>query len=125
MNKDAAELIVAWLKREDGPPRVSLLGIFFAPAKWIGYHLHGGVYITGQLRLTPNALAFEPDRMRAKFHRGQLSWSLTLSEIEDVVYVPGRLMGTIEVRYAGGSHKMKCATGGEAFVEALNKARGV
>lgn len=116
-------LVVAWLKRQTGPLRVSLLGIFFVPARWIGHRLHGGVYVPGDLRLTATRTFFEPDRMRARFHRESLSWSVPLTDIEEVVHISGMLMETIEIRHGNGVETMKCARGGTAFVQALEAAR--
>lgn len=124
MDEDViATLVVASLKPQVGPVRVSLLGIFFAPAKWIGSKLHGGVYVPGDLKLTAQRLVFEPDRIRARLHRDVLAWQLPLADIDAVELIPGMIMKTLRIRSNSGEQTMKCLTGAEAFVQALEAAR--
>jgi len=118
-----AHLIVASLKPQVGPVKVTLLGAFFAPAKWLSSKLHGGAYIPGDLRLTSSRVYFEPDRMRARLHREALSWSIDLTEITEVLYAAGIMMGTIEIRHSSGVQTMKCVKGVDEFLAALEAAR--
>jgi hypothetical protein len=119
-----AHTIVAWLKRNDGPPRVSLLGIFFAPARWLGHYMHGGAYVPGDLRLMRDELRFDPDRLRAKLHRQSLSWSVPLADIVAVTRKSGLAMDTIEIRHARGVETIKAIKGRDkAFFAQLDAAR--
>lgn len=119
-----AQTVVAWLKRAEGPPRVSLLGIFFAPARWLGHYMHGGAYVPGDLRLMPDELRFEPDKIRARLNRQFLSWSVPLSDISDVTRKSGLAMDTIDIHHAGGVETLKTIKGRDmGFFAQLDAAR--
>lgn len=119
-----AQTIVAWLKRQDGPPKVSLLGIIFVPARWLGYRMHGGVYVPGDLQITADALRFVPDKLRVRLHRAPLTWSVPLEDISDVTRKSGLAMDTIDIHHANGVERIKAIKGRDkAFFALLDEAR--
>lgn len=116
-----ARVPVAFL-RKTRPEQLPLWRKILLPLPYILQRIYGGVWVSGDLVLTPEVLHFAPTKGAAMFRREPLNWTLRLDDISDVGVKKGAMMETIAVSFSQGSVTLKSVRTAQ-FLEQLEAAR--
>jgi len=70
--------------------------------------LMGGLWVGGTTYLTEDALVFRPNWLNRHIHKGDCSVSIPLTDLAEVVKVPGIFTQIIDAKTAKGTLRFRC-----------------
>ena len=114
-------LPAAWLRPLPEGYTIPIWRWMLLPATAIMLRRYRGVWITGELRLTPDHVSFTQAKMIKSATRPPEAWNIPLESISNVAVQKGMMSETIEIRFSGGTVKLMTARSSE-FVARLNQA---
>jgi len=84
---------------------------------------YGGLWVGGTAVLTATALTFRPNDLNRAMHKGDLSFSVPLTEVSGVRFERGFVTSIVVVATPHGTFKLRCY-GARQFKEEIERRAG-